>query len=89
MSRHLVWTCDRCGTESIVGDRIVVDHDFKPAAMRGPEPEAWRGITGWLSFADDHTVTDVCPNCITQAEYIDTVLADIGAEVIFGPRENR
>lgn len=86
--RRLIWTCDRCGTEVDVADRIVICDEYTPSAVRyGGMPEGWRGLPGWRSFADDHTVTDVCPGCITAGEHVDQALEEAEFDFILGPQE--
>jgi hypothetical protein len=77
-----LWVCDRCGRMVETPAEVVIVAEYTPAAVRcaalGDAPP------GWLAFADDETVTDACPNCVTAGERADQAFAEAEATVLFG-----
>jgi hypothetical protein len=80
------WTCDRCHTRIDVPIETVIVPEYTPAAVRsGFHPEQ---PEGWKQIATDDAVTDVCPNCLTDADQVDELLRGVGAAAVFEHLEN-
>ena len=78
-----IWKCDRCAS-AIERERdvVVLAHSGSPRAVRNPQDETHP--EGWEEYANDETVIDVCPNCLTDEERADSVLREVEADVYFG-----
>jgi hypothetical protein len=79
--RTTEWTCDRCGTTQLIPDEIipgfdwagretVVPPDMERTSHNNPPSE-------WSSFVSTEDITDVCPNCHTDAERVGRLLHDV------------
>lgn len=80
--KQTIWTCDRCAATTTAEREVVIVEDWTPSAVD-------TGCTldkspGWLIFADDERVTDVCPNCITADERAAELLGDIELDHALG-----
>lgn len=79
--KGMIWGCDRCGATVAAPFEIVVCDDYSPKAIRS---ERRRDPAGWLELADDVSVVDVCPNCVTAGERVDQLLNELDADLVFG-----
>ncbi len=87
--RNMVWICDRCETSVAVPDETILVKDFDGTRAARSQPDEWIfGLNGWTEqYADEDTVIDVCPDCITTEEHIERVIREATAPVYFGGSE--
>jgi hypothetical protein len=79
----MAWMCDRCGSTIEVPEQFIICEDFSPKALRH-EPDEWRTLSGWAEFADNESVIDVCPGCITDSERADLLFSEAEVNVALG-----
>lgn len=80
MTRSMSWRCDHCGTIIGADETIEIDPEVHAAQQTlqfgdwPPGPNGPEAPPGWINFADNEHVYDLCPSCSTVDERAEAIV---------------